>query len=658
MIKSLDKKWKEFIFAASGFGPNFLMVMMGAYFTDAINPAALGAGSDYQAFATGACYILPAVFPILYAISKAFDGIIDIPFAHITDTLSTKWGRRRPAILVCLIPMALSYAMCWLPIGGVDNQTLNTVWIIVWSLIFFATYTMGMIAFYGSLSTTCADEPQRLRVSGYKAFFDTISYCIVYALVPVILSGARIHIDKFAFIALPLMFTLAIPLFIIKEGEKYGYPENDGLISEKISIKESIYLTFKNKLFLRWLVVNCCTYFGLQMFLVSMNSLILGGMGMSGTEMAILNTCAFAPVPIMLYLFNKLKAKKGIRFAYQTCLAAFAFAILSFFFGSTFVVGIDNKMLQYILGCGGGVVGSWAIGSFFMMPYHITAQISSVEEKLTHKNHSAMYFAANAVCTSIVSAISGSLIYELIKNLFISKETGKIIWATSETVRINGVEFITKPIESAAIELGMIDYGKIMLLTEEAREALIKELPVYNFGLILVPFIVAACCILGLFLAFKMPRDFTADLVAKELKTLDPTVDLEEFKKDESYNVKEEKSEIIFVQIGLWVLSGGIFGFIWSAYLFKSIKEHIKGFKNVLWWALCVFVPFVSAFLMAKVYTELKVMGEQKGVKITGNKWLYIVLGILFPILPLNVVLLALMQKNINKLFESEEKVA
>ena len=99
MIKSLDKKWKEFLFGFSGFGPNFLMVLMGAYFTDAINPAALGSDS-LQAIASGTCFILPAVFPILFALGKVFDGIIDIPFAHITDTLSTKWGRRRPAIAV------------------------------------------------------------------------------------------------------------------------------------------------------------------------------------------------------------------------------------------------------------------------------------------------------------------------------------------------------------------------------------------------------------------------------------------------------------------------------------------------------------------------------------------------------------------------------
>lgn len=60
--------------------------------------------------------------------------------------------------------------------------------------------------------------------------------------------------------------------------------------------------------------MNCCSFFGLQMFLVAMNAMIIGGMGMDGVGMTILNTCAFAPVPIMLYLFRKLAAKKGLRF--------------------------------------------------------------------------------------------------------------------------------------------------------------------------------------------------------------------------------------------------------------------------------------------------------------------------------------------------------
>ena len=618
MVKSLDSRGKELLFSLSGFGPNFLMVLMGAYYTDAINPAALGSGNTFQAIMSGTCFILPAIFPILYAIGKVFDGIIDIPFAHITDTLSTKWGRRRPPIAVCLVPMIISYALCWIPIGGPEGQLLNTIWVFIWSLVFFATYTMCLISFYGSLSTTCNSESQRLRVSGYKSFFDTISYCLVYALVPLLLDAMKMHIDKFALMGLPLMLTMIIPLFLIKEGEKYGYPENEGMKEEKISIWQSLKLTFSNKLFMSWTFVNCCTYFGLQMFLVGMNAMIVGGMGMNGLQMAILNTCAFAPVPIMLFLFNKLKAKKGVRFTYQTCLLAFAVAILSFFFGSLYVIGPDHKGLQMLIGCIGGVSGSWAIGSFFMMPYLVPSQISSVEEKLTGRNHSAMYFAANAVTTSIVGAISGSLVYENIKMLFISKGASGVVYATNTA--------------EAASKFGL-----------DASN-------VFNLGTLLVPFIVCVVCILGVILAFRMPKDFSPELVAKELKKMDPSLDISNIPVDVDEN---GKGEFLPVMVGLSILSGFIFGFIWTAYLFKSVREQTKSFKAKLAWLLGCIIPFGGIISSLKAFDAMKAEADKKGLKMAGNKAVLAISCIILPILPVNMIALCILQKNANKLLEA-----
>ncbi len=627
-VKSLDKKWKELVYAFSGFGPNFLMVLMGAYFTDAMNPTALGETSSYQAIMSGVCFIAPWLFGILYPIAKAFDGFIDVPFAYITDTLSTKWGRRRPTIFVCMIPMILSFAMCWLPVFG-TNQIANTIWVTAWSLIFFATYTMCLISFYGSLSTVCIDEPQRLRVSGYKSFFDTISYCVVYALVPLLLQAFKLNIDKFVFICLPIMLTISIPLFLIKEGEKYGYPENDGMIAEKISMRESLKLTFANKLFMKWQLVNGCTYFGLQMFLVGMNAMIIGGMGLTSGQMAIVNTCAFAPVPIMLYLFNKVKAKKGIRFTYQTCLATFAIAIFSFFAGSTMFWG-DNALPKIIIGAVGGICGSWAIGAFFMMPLLIPAQISGVEERITGKNHSAMYFAVQALISSIVSSISGALVYENIKMLYVSKKFDKVVSAVIPDGQ-NEIDFA-----ATAERLGVTS-GEI-----------------FNFGLILIPFIVSAVCIIGIIISSRWPKNFSHKEVAKALKEQDPTLDISEVLAEPDEFAAEEKGETIFVQIGLSILSGFVFGFIWLAFLLKSVKEIVGKSKSALMWALASFVPFAGAFVAVKMHKELSEKANELGVKLVGNNVLFIILSVIFPVLPVNVITLALMQKNVNTLYNAE----
>ena len=331
----------------------------------------------------------------------------------------------------------------------------------------------------------------------------------------------------------------------------------------------------------------------------------------------------------MLYLFNKLKAKKGIRFTYQTCLATFAIAIFSFFLGSTFIMG-DNVTAKIIIGAVGGIFGSWAIGAFFMMPLLIPAQISGVEAKLTGKNHSAMYFAAQALISSIVSSISGALVYESIKMLYVSKIFNKIVTAV---------------IPEGSNEIDFAATAELLGVAGENE--------IFNFGIMLIPFIVSFFCILGIIIAAKWPKNFSHKEVAKELKKQDPTLDISEIEAEPDEFDTEDKSEIIFVQIGLWVLSGSLFGFIWSAYLYKSVKEFKKGFGNVLAWILSAFVPFINILFMLKAHKAMGEKAAELGVKIINAKVLYIITGILLPILPVNFIALAVMQANANKLYRA-----
>lgn len=619
---TLDKTWKEILYAASGFGPNLLMVLLGAYFSDAVNPVALLAsgspGAARQAITTTSL-ILPAVFPVLWMLAKMFDGLIDIPLAALTDGLRTKWGRRRIPILVSFPIMTISYVLMWIPIAGVDNQLGNTIWIVIMALIFFSTYTMSLIAYYGSLSTVCVSESQRTKVSSYKAFFDTISYSLVYALVPVMLQGLNVHIDKFVFMLTPLMVTILIPVFMIKEGDKWeqkaiadGYDITPLKEEERVGVFQSLKITFTNKLFLRWLAVNSCSFFGLQMFLVSMNSLILGGMGLSGGQMAILNTFAFAPVPMMLYLFNKVKEKKGLRFAFQISLLTFSVSILSFFFASNFVIGPGNDTIKIIIGVVGSITGSFAIGSFFMVPYLIPSQISSVEEKLTKRNHSAMYFAAQAVVTSIVGAVASGLVYENIKMLHVAKGASGIKWA--ETI------------------------------TDAATSFGVAQDQVFNLGLILVPLIVSLCCLLGFFLAFRMAKDFTPKKVAKALNLE------KEYEENQHLFVKERDAvideEVLPVNIALWVLTGSIFGAIWKfGILSKISKVQNQKFPTVHYIISLLFFPYY-AYVVYKANKELLVELRKNNIEAKDLSILYAILAVL----GLNLVSYIIMQNQLNKL--------
>lgn len=628
-FRTLNKPWKEILFSASGFGPNLLMVMLGAYLSNAVNPSALTSGEtpppgwEYQTI-SGICLILPILFSILWTIAKCFDGLIDVPFAALTDGLRTKWGNRRIPIAICFIPMVVAFAMCWYPLYNhpdlnIGEQVGNTIWLFVWALIFFSTYTLTLIAFYGSLSTVCYNERQRIRVSSYKSFFDTVSYALVYALIPVILSNAQIHIDKLAFFALPLMLTAIIPLFMIKEGERWeakaiaqGYDVKPLATQKPVKFGESIKLTVKNKAFLKWLLVNCCSFFGLQLFLVSMNALIIGGMGLNGLQMTILNTFAFGPVPIMLYLFNRIKERKGMRFAYQVSAMTFAISIMAFFLGSNFVLG-DNVLPKMIIGVFGSILGSYGIGSFFMMSYLVPTQIASVEEQLIKKNHSSMYFATQALTTSVVGAISSGLLWENIKNLWFSKAIIGIVNATD--------------VQTASEMLG------------------VPEATVFNLGVFLVPIITSAFCMGAFCFTFLMPKHYTPLAVYKQLnlrntkyETIKP-----KFKKPIVFPFNGAS---ITVYNALWVLSVTIFGFAW----FASIMNDINTFKNKKWkkwWILLVLFLFPFGACLA-YWLNKDIDQKCKELKIKTRS--YNVLIIIFSTFYLNCVSLSIMQHKLNKI--------
>lgn len=656
----LNKRWKEIVFAASGFGPNLLMVLMMAYFTDAVIPTGLNADISFWSYGTSSSVPLVLVsvfvFPILWTIGRIFDGVIDVPLASLTDTLKNKTGKRFLPVLISFIPMVISFVLCWIPVFGTSpdyvergaeyvsfgSQIGNSIWIFFWSIIFFASYTLCLITFYGSLSEVCSNQTQRARVSAYKSVFDTISYALVYAAIPAIFKAINVPIWQVAIYASPLMLTILIPMLLRNKDPNY-VPEINK--EANLPMGTSIKLTLKSKPFMKWTIVNCIAFFGLQMFLVAQNALISGIMNLGAGYAAILNTCAFAPVPIMLFFFNKLRRKKGVRFAFQTALLAFAIAILSFGLGSQYIWG-DQLMPKLIIGAIGGVVGSWGIGAFFMVPYLIPTNIASVEEEVTGKNHSAMYFAVQALFTSIVGAIASSLIYNYLK-----------LW--------------TAPSASTSISE-------------------------WKCGVSLVPLIVCIACIAGFFACFFMPKHYSAKVIFSDIKSSaekekahllkkrnayqiayekkvaeinslnvskeskehlladekaayevkiaknDKEIEYQEsiinhkFNEEKSSAVEEKYSfiekESIVANIFLFILSGGIFGLI-NSFLslkkFKAIGIKLNGLSILYVFGL--FIPFLSIFSNYFVAKKLSNYAKEKGIKDSSKPVVCAVTSIFLP---------------------------
>ena len=398
-----------FLYAISGFGPNLLMTLVTAYLNDAfLAPAGLGPDKTF----VGSMMLSAGLASIVFFIAKLVDAFIDIPLANFSDRFTGKLGKRRSGILIGWLPMVVSFLLLWNPslLGGAGQTGLT--WLVgLLLVIFYSSYTLCMISYYGTFSNIVANEKDRLKLSNFKAFFDTVQYAVAFALFPSlllkILGGTEVGavssaINKLA----PLMLTMIIPLFMIK----YDQNEPDE-VQKGVSLVQSFKAAVSSKSFRGWLITLLAMHMGLMLFLTGIGTTIPDGLlGIKGWQVTVMNSAAFAPVPIMLVIFHAIKKKRGIRFGLQTALLAFALSMFSFAAGWQRLWG-GAGMTTFIIGLIASTIGSYGVGAFFTSSYFLPSQIAAKEISMHKTDNTAMYFAVQGLVTQIASAISVSLIY-------------------------------------------------------------------------------------------------------------------------------------------------------------------------------------------------------------------------------------------------------
>lgn len=429
-MQVIRTKWKLILYAFGAFGVNLLNLMVGSYLcsaliasgfvdlskvlteSDLMAAQATLNGHTYsgiiefvngEATITKGILIIASVWAVFGVIAKVVDGLIDIPMAHFTDTLKSRWGRRRPAIVLGIIPMVIAYCCFLLIPHDAEVSLVNTIYYFVMLILFYSSYTLTMVTYYATFTEIVDNEKDRRFLTNTKSIADIFYFILGFALVPMMLKGLNIRLV--ALIVLPLVLMMLIPLFLIKEkSTKDGV---SGEVGETVNIIKSIGYTFKNKDFVIWMVVYSFMTIGLQLFLSGINEYF----NVAGMNMIVVMASSFAPVPLTFIVYNKLINKFGFKFAYQYTLIVFALSMTSMF-GISFV---EQGTLKLILCIIGGLFASFSIGAMFAVAYSIPSQLASDDEKKTGISHSAMYFAIQGLFSGVAAGIGGSAILTVLK---------------------------------------------------------------------------------------------------------------------------------------------------------------------------------------------------------------------------------------------------
>lgn len=418
-MKKLNKRWHLILYGCSGLGLNMLNIIIGTHLCNGLLAEGFESDAEFWTYSNRTLVVV-GVWSVCSLIIKILDGIIDIPLSSFTDNLRTRWGRRRPAILIGYIPLLISYVLFLFPLSQ-NGGMMNTIWFVLLLGIFYCAYTLTMITYYATFAEIVENENDRMFLSNVKSICDVVYFSLNFALVPAFVSMG-INIRFVALIFLPLSLTMLIPLFLIKEpSTKDGIINENGQQQEHISFVTSLIYAFKNKKFIYWLCIAAVMNAGLQLFLGGI-SVFFSNVG-DGLNMTFVMASAFVPVPLTLMLYNKVVKKKGIKFAYQYVLLVFSIGMSLMIFCPLLP---ESLQLPFAILC--AVIVSFSIGSFFSITYTIPAQLAAEENEKSGICASSMYFAVQGLFEALSAGIATQVILVFIRTFNAGgTETGPLV---------------------------------------------------------------------------------------------------------------------------------------------------------------------------------------------------------------------------------------
>ncbi|MEE9378332.1 MAG: MFS transporter [Candidatus Lokiarchaeia archaeon] len=378
---------KFFLYGAPKFGTSILM--------------------GFADFALATLYILafqvsPFLVGFALAMGKLTIAASQFFFGWISDAKYTRWGRRKPYLIILSPILGLSFIFLLLPNLIIDLNDKNAVflWLLILYQIFNISY--GVTSPYGSWMVEQFSTDERPRASHYE---NTIGFCgsgVMSVFAMVILTEFIDEIQTNPNV-IPFVFFLSVIIFgiipvLIFYLVSFLMPTEPHFKIDS-NIFQNLKIILKNK---NYLLVNG------MMGIASIAWIMVGTLLLQFTEVVLvfeqtnyMIVAALFLIGILgfLYMWRKLTSKLGKK---QSVLYIFLVAIIFLPFSLLGLIPMESSFIFgaiFILGIAGCLAG------WFLLPAIFIADITEDDEKKTGELRAGIYKGFPSIILNLFQAV-------------------------------------------------------------------------------------------------------------------------------------------------------------------------------------------------------------------------------------------------------------
>jgi len=398
---------------------------------------------------------------IVFIVWSLWNAFNDPLLGSLSDRTHSRWGRRKPFIILGIAPLCIVIVLLFTPILGSVFATF--MYFLVMAIFFDISYTMVDLNYASLFPEMFQDLRERAKANTIKQFFTVLGLIVAFILPTLFIPKLDdpLYLPNYGFSAIIMAVIVGIgfticAIFGIKERKEFSED-----YKKAPSFLKSLKYSLKNKGFRTFIIANLCYWYVIGMLptLVPLyGSFILEVGEGESFLLGLLLATTFISAAIFLPLWRYLAVKVGMRKGYMLANTVFIITLIPFLF-------IDNIIIAFIIFF---LVGIGLSGALLFADILLAAVIDD-DEITTGLRREGGYYGINALITklsTIIVILSISLVFN---------STGWAVFDPHPGINtIIGLKILISVFPAIALGIGIIAINRFPITKEKYKQIKIE----------------------------------------------------------------------------------------------------------------------------------------------------------------------------------------
>jgi GPH family glycoside/pentoside/hexuronide:cation symporter len=335
--------------------------------------------------------LVPAFLaPFIMALGRVTDGVNDPVVGYLSDSVRTRWGRRKPFMIVGLPLLCVFFVLVWYP-PATEESAGNFWYASIILVLFFAAFTAYVGPYTAMLAEVAGSVDERVKLSALQGIYNVVGLVAGGLVTGAVLKSGMSDQQMAWLVTGVSLAAMLLPLF--------GPGDDPARVAsqERIPFLRSVGMTLRNRPFRLYVIAQVLFYLGLMTIVAALPYLTKPLLNQEKGEAGTLSGIALLGGALCVPLIVRVADRRGSK-------AAFLFS-LCWFAGSASLLALLGPFGRQPWGLwlarGLVILPGVAIGGLFALPYAILANITDYDRQRTGMDRQGMFFCVQGMILKI-----------------------------------------------------------------------------------------------------------------------------------------------------------------------------------------------------------------------------------------------------------------